>query len=76
MVVSVAVEPRSLYRRGEPIHCRVDFRGRAEYSQVRQTSLVSKKQVKRWEAGLNGQNVSRDAGKTICEPPLGFVPEV
>jgi len=37
--------------------------------------LVREEPVKRWEAGLNSQNVGRGAGKAVRAPPLGLVPK-
>ena len=75
VVCQVAVKGGGLNGRREPSGCWVDLRGGAEDSQVSQAALVREEQVKRGEAGLDGQDVDRRAHKAISCPALGLVPK-
>jgi len=66
---------RSLHGGWKPCGRRVDFRGGAHNSKVRQASLVCKEEPERWEAGLDGQDISRGRHEAIGCPSLDLVPE-
>jgi len=75
MVRGMTVEGGRLHGGAETCRSRVALRARGEYSQTCQAFLVRKKQLKRRETGLYGQNVGWCAGKTVSAPSLGFVPK-
>jgi len=59
----------------EPRSRGVDLRGGAHDPKVRQASFVRKQKVKRWEAGLNGQDIRGGQQEAVGYPPLDLVPE-
>ena len=71
----MAMKGRSLHREGKPRGCRVDLRGGAKYPKIIQSAFVCQEELKRWEAGLDGQHVSGGAHKAIGRPSLDLVPE-
>jgi len=75
MVWRVAMKGWGLHRGREPHRCRVDLRGGAHNSKVCQVSLEREEELERWEAGLDGQDISEGRHEAISRPSLGLVPE-
>ena len=75
MVRGVAVEGRSLDRGGEPGRGGVDLRGGAQDPETGQSLFIREKEIKRREAGLNGQDAGGGAYEAVRCPPLDLVPE-
>ena len=66
---------RGLHRGWEPSCRRVDLRGGAQNSKVRQASLVGKEKPEGREAGLYGQDVRRGGPEAVGSPSLDPMPE-
>jgi len=75
MVWRVAVKGWGLHGGREPRGCRVDLGGGAHNSKVCQVSLECEKELERWEAGLDGQDIRGGRHEAISRPSLGLVPE-
>ena len=75
MIGGVAVEGGCLHRGWKAGRSRVDFWGGAEYPEGGEPTFVPQEEVKRGEAGLDGQNIGGGAEETIGGPPLDLMPE-